>query len=202
MKKVFALTLVLSFSNSLAADGHDHAHDAHDHQRHEHQAHGNSRHAHGEHEHDKHESREHGAHEHGVAHLDIVLENEQVLIGLKSPAANIVGFEHYPETDEQKAAVGAAMRTLKSPRLFRFSGSSCQLVDANVETDLLAEDDHGHADFEVEYRFGCSDTNQVTGIDTGLFQQFPGIAHLRVQFIKGISQGASHLTAENPSLRF
>jgi len=193
MKKVFALTLIptlaLLANIGTAADGHDHHHQ---HEAHEH------------HEHDDHakEHEAHGAHEHGVAHLDTVLEKNQAHIALRSPAANIVGFEHHPQNDEQHVSVNRAMQTLQSPELFRFVGSECRLVEAHIETELLDENSQGHSDFEVEYSFKCSDTSVISSIETALFQHFPGIEHLQVQFIKGTRQGAAHLTSDNPVLRF
>jgi len=89
-----------------------------------------------------------------------------------------------------------------TPALVLSVGSTCQLTGAHAETDL--HDDHadGHADFEVEYSYKCGDSSAISRVETMLFEQFPGIEHLRVPFIQGTSQGASHLTPENPSLRF
>jgi len=89
-----------------------------------------------------------------------------------------------------------------TPALVLSVGSTCQLTGAHAETDL--HDDHadGHADFEVEYSYKCGDSSAISRVEAMLFEQFPGIEHLRVPFIQGTSQGASHLIAKNPSLRF
>jgi len=45
-------------------------------------------------------TRSHGAHVHGMARLDLAWEGAQVQIRLETPLANLVGFEHRPETAE------------------------------------------------------------------------------------------------------
>ena len=53
-------------------------------------------------------TRQHDSHAHGIGELNIVLEGNELAIELISPAANIVGFEHAPSNDEQKAALAQA----------------------------------------------------------------------------------------------
>ena len=60
------------------------------------------------------EFRHHEAHEHGVAHMNVAFEGNELYIEFISPAANIVGFEHQPRTQEQKAAVKAAIKKLEA----------------------------------------------------------------------------------------
>ena len=63
-----------------------------------------------EHEHEQHE-----AHVHGEAQLLIAQEGNQLEIEFKSPAINIVGFEHKPSNAKQEASLEAAVATLKQP---------------------------------------------------------------------------------------
>ena len=86
------------------------------------------------------EHRSHGAHAHGLARLDLAVEGGVVLIGLESPAANIVGFEHAPANAGERAALDAALATLKDGgRLFRLpADAGCRLVEAVVETPLTS----------------------------------------------------------------
>jgi len=55
----------------------------------------------------------HEAHEHGVAHLNVAIEGNRLYIEFSSPAANFVGFEHRPRTQDQKGAIQAAIEGLK-----------------------------------------------------------------------------------------
>ena len=67
------------------------------------------------------EYRHHEAHEHGVAHMNVDFEGNELYIEFISPAANIVGFEHQPSTQEQNTAVKAAIKKLEAgEKLFAF----------------------------------------------------------------------------------
>jgi hypothetical protein len=97
---------------------------------------------------------EHDAHEHGIAHLNVVLEDENLVIEFVSPAANIVGFEHAAATEqEHKAIEQARMALMDGNSLFQFpSDAECVFEHATVATDFdhqTGEEnetghDHGH----------------------------------------------------------
>lgn len=90
------------------------------------------------------EYRDHEAHEHGVAHMNVAFEGNELYIELISPAANIVGFEHQPRTQDQKAAVKAAIKKLEAgEKLFAFpSGVGGSLVKSKVHTDINIDSGH------------------------------------------------------------
>ncbi len=96
------------------------------------------------------EYRHHKAHEHGVAHMNVAFEGNELYIELISPAANIVGFEHQPRTQEQKAAVKAAIKKLEAgEKLFELpSGVGGRLVKSKVHTDI--NNDSGHESDETK----------------------------------------------------
>jgi hypothetical protein len=105
--------------------------------------------------------RHHQAHEHGVAHLNVALEGNDLFIEFTSPAANIVGFEHHPRTDEQKAAVRKAIETLKAGEsLFVLAlGAEGNLAESTVTTDI--EDDSNH-ESENEHAEALADSSKET----------------------------------------
>ena len=45
-------------------------------------------------------TRQESSHIHGIVEMNLAVEGSQLYIELISPAANIVGFEHAPSTDE------------------------------------------------------------------------------------------------------
>jgi hypothetical protein len=69
------------------------------------------------------------AHVHGVAHLNLALESNELFIEFTCPAADIVGFEHEPKTEEEKSAMQKALGKLRvEERMFKCSpGASVQL---------------------------------------------------------------------------
>ena len=96
------------------------------------------------------EYRHQEAHEHGVAQINVAFEGNELYIELISPAANIVGFEHQPRTQDQKAAVKAAIKKLEAgEKLFTFpSGVGGSLVKSMVHTDI--NNDSGHESDETK----------------------------------------------------
>jgi hypothetical protein len=196
-----------------------------------------------EHGHDN-EHRQHGAHVHGIAALNLALEGNEVQIGLDSPAANIVGFEHDPSSEADHAALDEAVATLKEgDRLFKFNDDAgCRMETAKVASKLLdgehkghaeektgehaheekeghdheehegehaKEDEHAHegagethSDIEATYHFECNAPRKLTQLTVKLFEAFPGMEELEVQYAIESKQGAEELTATDPVLKF
>ena len=93
------------------------------------------------------EKRELGAHEHGHSALNIAIEGDRIEMELIAPGADIVGFEHAAESEEDKAVVEQAETTLGNPlSLFTFSSDAgCSVESASVEIE--GEEHHDeHAD--------------------------------------------------------
>lgn len=172
--------------------------------------------------------RRHEAHVHGTARLEVAVEGADVHIGLISPAATLVGFEHVPATTGEREALGRALALLKEAgRLFvPTPGAECRPAAVAVHTPLDAEagpsgdrdDDHGggdprepgtgpdhgqgHADVEAEYRFTCARPERLEGLDVTLFEAFPGTERLRAQYVTPRGQGGADLTPASHALRF
>jgi hypothetical protein len=163
--------------------------------------------------------REHGAHVHGVSQLNIAVEGKEVEIELVSPAADIVGFEHAPETEADKAAVKKAADLLgKGATVFLFPAEArCSLKEAAVRSTLDAarephgvghahgkKEEHGHAthaEFHVRYHFQCGNPAALTHVDVKLFEHFAAMHELEVQALTAKGQSAQELTPESPRLK-
>ncbi len=86
--------------------------------------------------------RELGPHVHGHGTLNIAIEDKRVSMELEVPGMDIVGFEHAPSTDDQKAAVEKAKARLEKP-LGVFSlpaAAGCTVAEAKV----AIEAEHAH----------------------------------------------------------
>lgn len=95
------------------------------------------------------ERRDHGAHVHGMAEMDIAALAGELEIALRSPAVNIVGFEHEPRTEEQRQRMQDALEALRDgAALFAFGETACTLRDAEVSHD---HDAPGHPDGDDEH---------------------------------------------------
>lgn len=155
-----------------------------------------------EHDHDHGHTHDNpGAHEHGAALLDVVLEDRLLSIELHSPAINLVGFEHRPGNDAERAEAARARQALATPlALFGLPATArCTVSLSEQSSPLFAddaqhdhdahehghEDEHGeHADIDARYRMTCADTEQLEALDlTGFFETFPRTERLQVQLI-------------------
>ena len=98
------------------------------------------------------EHREHEAHEHGHGTLDIVVEGEELVIELRIPAVNVVGFEHAPKNDAEREAVRQALVPFgDATSLFVLSAEAdCEVEEAEAAIASMGhEDEHegeGHGD--------------------------------------------------------
>ena len=98
------------------------------------------------------EHREHEAHEHGHGTLDIVVEGEELVIELRIPAVNVVGFEHAPKDDAEREAVRQALVPFgDAASLFLLPAEAeCEVEEAEAAiVSMDHEDEHEgeeHAD--------------------------------------------------------
>ncbi len=134
------------------------------------------------------------AHVHGVARLQLVTDGPRVSLAFNAPAADLLGFEHTAETDEQKGAVEIARRALGDPiALFGLPGSlGCAPSRSDVHFTADEPDDHdhdqdhdhgeGHAEFVAEYELTCSTPVALPlTLETSFFDVFPLAGTLSIE---------------------
>lgn len=97
------------------------------------------------------EFRSHGAHVHGQVEVNIAQDGQELLVEVTAPGADVVGFEHAPETTEQKKVLEQAIAQLNKPdELFSFNNASCTLKFKSVTNSLEGDHDehegHDHAE--------------------------------------------------------
>jgi hypothetical protein len=59
-----------------------------------------------------------------------------------------------------------------------------------------------HSDIEATYRFECSVPGKLTQLTVELFEAFPGMEELKVQYVSESRQGAAELTAADHVVEF
>lgn len=87
------------------------------------------------------------AHLHGVSSLEIAIEGGQVGMRLHAPAADIVGFEHAPNSAAEQAMMVQARTILHQPEpLFGLTpAAACAATDVDF-SGLLSNGEHGDDD--------------------------------------------------------
>lgn len=158
-------------------------------------------------------------HEHGVAELNLVIDGNSLQIEFESPAANIVGFEHEAETEEEKSAIANAIKILhNSDNLFTLpAAAGCKLRDSDVELhgddeehedraeygedeehEEHTEHDHDseHSEFHAQYVYECKNAVMVTYLGLPLFKRFPSVEEVHLQALTPRGQIGAEIEAD------
>lgn len=78
-----------------------------------------------------------GAHEHGIAQLQLATSGQQLLVNFEVPAESIVGFEHAPSNDAQRAAITQASTQLSAAWLTPSASAQCKITSQSVDFQVL-----------------------------------------------------------------
>lgn len=155
-------------------------------------------------EHHDHEAghRHHGAHVHGMATLDLVMDDDELMMHLKSPLMNFLGFEHQPETEQQKAIYQDMLQQLEMlATLIEVKGSSCKAESIEVEEPFADSDEAGHADVDVSYFLRCEEPENITELKINLFDVYSNLESLQVQMVLPTGQQQLKLNQQRTSIR-
>ena len=84
----------------------------------------------------------HEAHEHGVARINLSVEGQKAGIELETPLANLISFEHMPETDTQKEEIRSMAKVMRdAERLFLFPvEANCRLEKISLASKAINDD--------------------------------------------------------------
>jgi len=164
-------------------------------------------------------ARAHDAHEHGAAQVNIAVDGAQVNIGFESPLANLLPFEHSPETPEQRRQVqNMAHRLNQAETLFKLTpAAECRLSKVSLESENLdaallnpeapsepaqaeaqsSETAEEHGDLDADFTFLCATPEKLNSLDILLFDAWPNLEKIEAQLAtsKG-RQRAETLSAE------
>lgn len=160
------------------------------------------------------EHREHDAHEHGQGLLNVVAESNELAIEFRIPAANVVGFEHEPSTDEQRRAVEKALAVFRrSEALFAPSeAAECRVETVEVKLAGMehhegdeeehhkdhAKEEEGHAEeahseLHGEYHFHCESPEKLEQLQVHLFDHLQDAEAIEAQVVTATVQTAVEL---------
>ena len=152
------------------------------------------------------------AHVHGHASLQVATEGRTLELYFDTPAVNIVGFEHAPRSNEQRARVDQAAARFRTQALVRLlDADNCEVIEASVRSELIqadhGDDDHqdhhghGHASFEVNQRVGCDGGSLSGPVHATVMDAFKGIERLQIEWLSDRGQGAATLTGDQRRFR-
>ena len=170
----------------------------------------------------------HGAHEHGHAVLKLVQEGVKVVVHFQSPLDSIVGFEHEPETDEQRVALEKATRTVQVPEnIVRLPATCASDGEPEINVPYVGDDhgdDHGvadehadhesagedgddhdadehaevHADLEATFKYRCE--SGIEWLEATAFATFGSLEEVELQAVGSEASVVETLTPESPRI--
>ena len=183
----------------------EHADDEHSDDEHSDDEHSDDEHSDDEHEHEDHDDHADDvsggldAHVHGAAELFVAWNADQVVIDLISPADNIFGFEYEPTTEQDQAIVEDQTRALAEPGVISINAEAgCTLVE-DVEPDFVV--DGSHAEVTTSWVYTCNHPEEIRELDaTTLFETFPRLIDLDVQWASDAAQSATELSPSSTVL--
>ncbi|WPO99490.1 DUF2796 domain-containing protein [Pseudomonas sp. HR96] len=158
-----------------------------------------------------------GTHEHGVAQLDAALDGSVLELELRSPAMNLVGFEHPASSAEDQAKVAQMRKQLEQPlALFQLdSGAGCHVTTQTLQSPLFGDqmpseqdddgdgDDHQHSEVHAHYQLTCSHPAALHQLGLApLFKTFPATRRVQVQLIAPSGQQGLDASAAAATLTF
>ena len=170
------------------------------------------------------------AHVHGVSELTIMTEDHALEIQFKSPAMNLVDFEHQATSSKDLKAVEKAASTLRQhDSLLSMSDANCKLTNTSVDLSKIVdtehhdndhdnspnEDEHAHnnnkdhddhdeyhSEIMVTYKYHCEDSTSLPSITVNLFEFFTGIEEINTMWVNQTGQGAITLRHNNRIINF
>lgn len=145
-------------------------------------------------------TRELHSHEHGHVKLEIAIEKNKMNISLEAPGESVVGFEHVAKTDKQKAAVAAAEKQLADPIALFVLPPKAGCTVNSAKSELHQEGKHN--EFEASYAFTCTNVAELKNMKTNLFELYPAIEEIDVNYIAPSGQGAAELEPDAPTVTF
>lgn len=161
--------------------------------------------------------RQYGTHVHGRGQRDLVLDGQRLVAELRSPGADIVGFEFLPRFEEQVAAVEAAASLRDAARILGLpAAAGCGSDDVDVRSAMMPDTGHDHderqgdgapviaehAEFRVTYRLTCASPEKVDRLAPGYFGTFERTRELRVRAVGPWGQWSGTVTRDRPRLDF
>jgi hypothetical protein len=137
---------------------------------------------------------------HGVATLQVAVDGNTLALNLESPLDNLLGFEHVPRTEKEKAAVRDMVERLnQAERLFvPTPAAHCKPVSVKLESLVLqpskTTQGDSHADLDGEFVFRCERPETLRDIEVTMFDGFSTLRQIDVQVATSRGQAASRLS--------
>jgi hypothetical protein len=143
-----------------------------------------------------------------VARLDVATEPGRVSLLLDTPLDNLLGFEHAPRNEAERARADAVVARLRAAAaLFRIdSAAGCKPAQVDLKAPALGlgagvapGEKDAHADLEAQFDFSCQNGARASYIEHDLFEAFPNLKRIELQ--AATPKGQMKATLKRPQSR-
>ena len=134
----------------------------------------------------------HGPHEHGAATLSVALDETRLEATLVAPADSIVGFEHAPRDDAERAALAHATALLDTPARWIVPAADAQCVSEPGSASFDRDGDHANVTARAIWQ--CAKPAALTTLDLPLFAAFPRLERVTADLVLPDRQDSRTLT--------
>ena len=163
-------------------------------------------------EHEEENFEEHSSHEHGHANANISFVNQLLIVKFVLPSIDVFGFEHLPRDEPQHQTVANSKTKLENvSKVFNiYPEDDCEIDNIALESIIFEPDknhheedhhDYGdevHSDVTAEYTYNCK-TSNLDAIEFVLFDSFPSLKEIKVQYVSAQSQSLYTASSEKRS---
>ncbi|MFT5543968.1 MAG: hypothetical protein ACI97K_000032 [Glaciecola sp.] len=145
-------------------------------------------------------------HVHGEGLLLIAQEQQQWQFEFVLPAADLLGFEHMPETLEEKQQVITMINKIENVEAMIKLPENCRAVSTShslaafVVANQTFAHSHEHTDIRVTYIFDCKESPSFA--EASILNFLDSLNRVNAQWITNDQQGAVQLTPSSNVVRF
>jgi hypothetical protein len=135
----------------------------------------------------------HKAHAHGQGELELAIEKGRIQGTLRVPMESLLGFEHAPKTDAQRAQVAALRKLLENPSniVALPIDAACQVTESAAESALFSgRVKGGHSELAYAFGWDCAKPDQLTSLGLPVFASHKRLKQLEVSLVVNGQQSA------------
>jgi hypothetical protein len=140
------------------------------------------------------------SHAHGKAEMELTIQGGSLRAVFRTPMDSLLGFEHIPKTDKQKAALEQLRKKLSSPSQFFVPSPAALCTQSAAEassTLFTGQVSGGHSDLEYRFAFKCANIKALAELDAILFADYPRLHEIRALVVT--DKGQRSTTAKKRS---
>lgn len=135
----------------------------------------------------------HNAHAHGQGELELAIEQGRIQGTLRVPMESLLGFEHAPKTDAQRAQVLALRELLEDPGnlVVPPAAAACKVTSSVAQSSMFTGAvKGGHSELAYVFGWDCAKPDQLTSLSLPVFASHQRLKQLEVSLVVNGRQSA------------